>query len=84
MGLRPAPDSKISNFDHNGALTIRNFMLMAKTPSNYSFKHFCYGHDPIKKDSAVEMTKRVLINQFKFRLKSQKASKRPLLVFIPL
>jgi hypothetical protein len=61
MGVRLAPDSKrsskISNFGHDGALSIINFMLMAKTPSNYSFEPLCYGHDPIKKDSAVEMEK---------------------------
>jgi hypothetical protein len=52
MGLRLAVDSrrspKISNFGNDEVLSIRNFMMMPKTPSNYSFEHLCYGHDPMK------------------------------------
>jgi hypothetical protein len=52
MVLWPAPDQKknpeIPNFGHDRALSIRNFMLMTATPSNYSFEHLCYGHNPIK------------------------------------
>jgi hypothetical protein len=45
-GLRQM-QKEIQKF-RNGTLSIRNFMLMTKTPSNYSFEHLSYGHEQIK------------------------------------
>jgi hypothetical protein len=73
MGLLPAPDSKrspkISNFGHDRALSIRNITLMMTTPSNYSFEHLCYGHDPwSKSQKASKRAYHSIFNRYLFKL----------------
>jgi hypothetical protein len=41
--------SHISNIGHDGALSLRNFIMMVKKSKNHNFEPFlAYGHDPAK------------------------------------